>query len=84
MLEQLKKKREEYQELSDLPIEDFVDWDGFIRIVDNSIQVIEKYEKALKRISRNLEEACGTVDKPKRPTLDDVYEVYLITRESLK
>lgn len=52
--------------------------------MDWVLERAELYEKALKRIMSNLEDCCGTVDKPRRPTMDDVYEVYLITREALK
>lgn len=42
------------------------------------------YEKALKNIKRNLEDYCGTVDNPRRPTMNDIYETYLIVMEALK
>jgi hypothetical protein len=40
-LGKLKESKEHFEEVSDLPIEDFVDWGGLMDIVDMSIKEIE-------------------------------------------
>jgi hypothetical protein len=41
-LEQLLQKRKQAEEESDLPIEDFVDWEGFIDLLDSHIEALKK------------------------------------------
>lgn len=41
-LEQILQKRKQAVEESDLPIEDFVDWEGFIALIDSHIEALKQ------------------------------------------
>jgi hypothetical protein len=41
-LEELLAKKADAMECSDLPIEDFVGWDGWIRLIDSHIEVLKQ------------------------------------------
>ncbi len=56
-LKELLNKKEELKEISDLPIEDFVGWGGWERMIDSHIKTlkkVERYERALLSI-HNIE-----------------------------
>lgn len=40
-LEELKQKLDNAKEYSDLPIEDFIDWDGWISMIKSHIKALE-------------------------------------------
>ena len=41
-LKELEQKLADAKELSDLPIEDFVGWDGWIRLIESHIEALKK------------------------------------------
>lgn len=41
-LKELERKLADAKELSDLPIEDFVDWGGFISLIESHIEALKK------------------------------------------
>lgn len=44
-IKQLEQKKQDIVELNDLPIEDFVGWDGWERMIDSHIKVLQEIEK---------------------------------------
>jgi hypothetical protein len=41
---QLRDSKKDLKELKDLPIEDFVGWDGWERMIDSHIEALQKIE----------------------------------------
>lgn len=54
-LEFLKSRKSDYELMSDVPIEDVVEWYGLINLLSGAIEEIEKQQKENEQLQTDLE-----------------------------